>query len=108
LDYLYYAHWQDIFITFLTFIRATFDLIFFLSSFGLDLFPHALLTWETGLSVLMDFFFLSFSLSMIASPILSPRLDLLSCNLTVYIFKNEKGYQIKKYLHRMKHKLKYE
>ena len=80
---------------FLTFIRATFDLTFFLTSFGLNVFPHALVTSETDLRVLMDFFFLSFSFSMIASPTLSPRLVLPSCKKTKLYYRNEKVLQSK-------------
>ena len=44
-----------------TFIRATFDLTFFISSLGLSLFPQDLVTAATDLKA--DFFFLSFSFS---------------------------------------------
>ena len=46
-----------------TFIRATLDFIFFFSSFGLSLFPHALVTCVIDFKVVRDFFFFSFSLS---------------------------------------------
>ena len=44
-------------------MSATLDFIFFFSSFGLSLFPHALVTWVIDFKVVRDFFFFSFSLS---------------------------------------------
>ena len=70
---------------FITFIKATFDLTFFFSILGLNLLPQALVTWETDLSVLMDFFFLSFSLSEIVSPMLPSRFDFPSYKVEMFI-----------------------
>ena len=60
-----------------TFIRATFDLTFFISisSLGVSLFPQDLVTAATDLKA--DFFFLSFSFSTVGPTLReSSRFDL--------------------------------